>query len=101
MSSRCAWVVSAFVDVRTAQVGVARVARLAHALGRIARRTLGVDTAGVALAWALTFVPVLCIRVVRRRADALARLDATLVHSAFGVCNAADLSGKGRKTNQE
>ena len=84
-------IVAALVDIAAAEGGVAGVARLAHALGRIAGRALGIDSARVPLAGAFAFVSVFRVGVVRRRADALARLDAALVGAALRVGHAAHL----------
>lgn len=90
--SWAAGIVSALVDVGAADRRIPGVARLAHALGRIGRSALAVDSASVALAGALAFVVVFRVGVVRRRANALARLDAALVGSAFRVGDASHLA---------
>lgn len=69
------------------------MARLAHTFGRIRWCTLAVDSASVSFAGAFTFISVFRVEVIRRRADTLARLDATLVGTALGVGDATDLTG--------
>lgn len=90
--SWAAGIISALVNVAAADRRIARVARLAHALGRIRRSALAVDSASVALAGALALVVVFRVGVVRRRANALARLDAALVGSALRVRDASHLA---------
>jgi len=91
LSSRTARIVFAFVNVRTSQVGVSGVSGFAHAFGRIGGRALAVDSAREPLARTFAFVSVGSVRVVRRRTDALAGLDAFLVGGTFVVVDAADL----------
>lgn len=90
--ARSAGVVTTFVDVAAADVRVARVARLAHTLGRVGRRALAVDSASVPLARTFAFIAVFGVGVVRWGTDALARLDAAFVGSALAVRDTADLT---------
>lgn len=95
IDAKCSWtarIVSTFVNIAAADCRVSSVSRLAHALGRVGRRAFAVDSASVTLARAFAFVGVFRVRVVRRRANALARLDAALVGPAFRVGDAADLA---------
>ena len=69
------------------------MARLAHTFGRVGRGALAVDSASVAFARAFAFVSVFRVRVVRWRANALARLDAALVGAALRVGDATHLAG--------
>lgn len=85
-------IISALVNVAAADRRIPGVTRLAHALGRIRRSALAVDSASVALAGALALVVVFRVGVVRRRANALARLDAAFVGSAFRVGDASHLA---------
>ena len=91
MSAWSARIVTAFIDVGTADARIAGVARLTHAFRRICWCAFAVDAARETLAWALTLVAVLRIGEVWRRTDALARLHALLVSRTLFVVDATHL----------
>jgi hypothetical protein len=83
--------ICALVHIDATLQGVSFVTGFAHALRRIARSAFRVDSAGEPFARTLAFVVVLGVSEERRRTDAFAGLDASLVRRTLIIVDAAFL----------